>query len=155
VKGEAKVNKSLQRPEQALRFPGIWGTNISRQPAHESGKVVINMNRPSFPPRKYTWYSFMLSTQSLYCGLKDYVIRTNRDLPTCSAVPQTYSCTGTNGVWAFQIGPVKICASGQCLRSVIECFLGTGLHCISKFWDAIYTHHLQYPMSITVTLQDI
>ena len=33
---------------------------ISRQSAHESGKVVIPTPRPSLPPSRYTWYSFLL-----------------------------------------------------------------------------------------------
>ena len=35
IRGKA----TLQGPEQALSIPGVGGSNISRQSAHESGKV--------------------------------------------------------------------------------------------------------------------
>ena len=37
---------------------------ISRQSAHESGKVVTPTHRPPLPPRKYSWYSFLLQAES-------------------------------------------------------------------------------------------
>ena len=44
--------------------PGVWGAQISRQSAHEGGKVVSHMHRLPLPPRKYSWYSFLLEAES-------------------------------------------------------------------------------------------
>ena len=51
-------------PGQALRVPVRQDSQISRQSAHEGGKVVSPTHRPPLPPRKYSWYSFLLEAES-------------------------------------------------------------------------------------------
>jgi hypothetical protein len=48
----------------ALVHQEVKAPRISRQSAHEGGKVVSPRHRPPLPPKRYPWYSFLLEAKS-------------------------------------------------------------------------------------------
>ena len=61
---KSKGKTSLYWPGQAVRIPRGWGSQISRPSTHENGKVIGPMHQLPLPPRKYSWYSFLLEAES-------------------------------------------------------------------------------------------
>jgi hypothetical protein len=52
------LKQSHYRPGQVHRFPGGWGSQISRQSAHEGSKVVSRTHQPSLLPGKIRdWFN--------------------------------------------------------------------------------------------------
>jgi hypothetical protein len=90
--------------------PGVWGSQISRQPAHEGSKVVSRTHRPPLPPRNHSWYSFLLEGHSAarrVMSMKnsnDNIRDRTRDFPTCSVMPQPTAPTRT----LIEVGGSKI-----------------------------------------------
>jgi hypothetical protein len=88
-----KVKQSHHRPGQALRAPGGWGSQISRQLAHEGGKAVSPTHRPPLPHE-------LLLLQISVSGWVDPRIIGNRthDHPVWSAVPRRTAPPRTPGI---------------------------------------------------------
>jgi len=59
AKGETQKQFNY-RSAQVLRVSGASDYQISRQSAHEGGKVVSPKHRSLLPSRKYSWYSCLL-----------------------------------------------------------------------------------------------
>ena len=49
---------------QAVNVPGVWGSQISTEPAQVDGKIVSPTHRPPLPPTKFSFFLEAESTQS-------------------------------------------------------------------------------------------
>jgi hypothetical protein len=93
----ARLNFTCYLKQSYLdRFPG---SQISRQSTYEGGKVVSPTHWPPLPPRKYSWYSFLLeaeSTPGSQCGRKGCQWKNSsgnrtRYLPACSSASTNWA----------------------------------------------------------------
>jgi len=94
------VNFSLHIPGRDRRTQEVEAPGIFRQSAFEGDSVVSPVNWPPLSARRYSWKSFLLGSD-LTSGLSaagtmkpmdisnDPFGKRTRDLPACSAVPQT------------------------------------------------------------------
>jgi hypothetical protein len=95
-----KVKLSHYRPEQVLGAPGEWGSQISRQLAHEGGKVASPRHRPSLPQELFLLHISV-------SGWVDPRVIGNRthDQPAWSAVPRrTAPPRAPCSIWYASIG---------------------------------------------------
>jgi hypothetical protein len=94
-----KVKQTHYRTGDFLGVPGGCGSQISRQSAHEDGKVVSRTPWPPLPTRSIhgTHFCQRLSQTESHSAagrimpikkLHDTIGNRTRDLPACSAVPQ-------------------------------------------------------------------
>jgi hypothetical protein len=96
IKSRAIPFTGLDRP---WVFQVVVAPRFQGKSSHESGKVVSPTHRPPLSPGKYSWYSFLLGSESLrghsearrIMSMKnsnDTIGNQTSKLPACSTVPQ-------------------------------------------------------------------
>ena len=63
-KGKDKGKQFLHFAGHALRVPGFGVSQVSRLSVNECSKFISPKKHPPYPPRDYSWYSFLLEAES-------------------------------------------------------------------------------------------
>jgi hypothetical protein len=77
---KVKIKQSPVSPGQALRVPGGWGSQISRQSAHKGGKIVSCRYRQPLPPQQT--FLLFISIRGYVDPRKDYVNEKSNPRPS-------------------------------------------------------------------------
>ena len=110
--GEIMVKQSLYSPITAITVPGFWGSQISRQSAHDCGNIVSPTHQPPLPPGNIYNSHFcrrLSQSQDHSAAGRFITIKNSNDgngkwtryLPVCSAVPQPTAPPRTGGKTSF------------------------------------------------------
>ena len=94
-------------------FPGVWGSQISRQSAHEGVEVVSPTHQTSLPqgnilgtnfcyrlnnPRAIVWPEILCQWKNCNDTIGNWTL----DLPACWAMPQPTSLSLWSRIWIFR-----------------------------------------------------
>jgi hypothetical protein len=99
---------------QAHRFPGGWGSQISKQSAYEGGKFVSPTHRPPLPPGLFLVLIYVKrlsqpqghSAAGMIMSMKnstDTIGNRTRDLPACSTASTNIATAYPDVPWTVNI----------------------------------------------------